>query len=299
MKPIPRQLLAALIGLFLLPAPLCATEALRYPRPLDGLEQRNAYPLAVLRLALDKAGSDLAPEPSPHSMAQSRALWELEQGREIDLLWSMTSRERERRLRPIRIPLDKGLYGWRVALVKRQARNPLAGIERPAQLARLRAGQGHDWPDSRILAHNQLPVVTSASYPSLFRMLEAGRFEYFPRSLLEIREEAERPENAGLMVDSHLLLHYPTALYFFVGKHDEALARQLETGLEAALADGSFEALFQRHFASSLARLQVHRRLLIELRNPLLPAETPLARRALWLDREQLSRFSSGHSTAR
>lgn len=172
--------------------------------------------------------------------------------------------------------------------MKKQARTPLGAIHDRQALQRLRAGQGHDWPDSQILAHNGLPVITSASYPSLFRMLEAGRFEYFPRSLLEIWDEAAQPQNARLEVDRHLLLVYPTASYFFVSPGNTRLADELQRGLEQALADGSFDRLFYAHYGDALQRARLSERQLIELDNPLLPPDTPLQRAELWLSREQL-----------
>ncbi len=284
-----RCLAVALLALLLQPtSSALADHSLRYPRPLPGHEQRNSYIMALLQLTLDKADSHLRLQPSRHHMEQRRALRELQLGRSVDVVWAMTSREREAELLPIRIPLDKGLLGWRLALVKKQARTPLGAIHDRQALHRLRAGQGHDWPDSQILAHNGLPVITSASYPSLFRMLEAGRFEYFPRSLLEIWDEAAQPQNARLEVDRHLLLVYPTASYFFVSPGNTRLAGELQRGLEQALADGSFDRLFFAHYGDALQRARLSERQLIELDNPLLPPDTPLQRAELWLSREQL-----------
>lgn len=90
---------------------------LRYPRRADGDEFRSIYALAQLQLALDKAGSPLRLEPSHYSMEQERALVNLEHNDRLDVAWSMTSIEREQRLLPVRIPLDKGLFGWRIALL--------------------------------------------------------------------------------------------------------------------------------------------------------------------------------------
>jgi len=52
--------------------------------------------------------------------------------------------------------------------------------------------------------------------------------------------------------------------------------------MEIALADGSFDHLFDQHFAVPLARAQLTQRTVIELTNPLLPAATPLQRGELW-----------------
>jgi hypothetical protein len=276
--------LCGLLLVSLLPHHLQADDSgtLRYPRRADGDEFRSIYALAQLQLALDKAGSALRLEPSHYSMEQERALVNLEHNDRLDVAWSMTSHEREQRLLPVRIPLDKGLFGWRIALLPKDRAQLLKNVRNLDDLSQFSAGQGHDWPDSEILRGHGLPVRVSSSYGSLFRMLQAQRFDYFPRSVIEIWDELEHPRGQQLVVDPHVLLRYPTAMYFFFSRKRPELAETVRIGMEKAIADGSFERLFQQHFAASLQRAQLDQRQLIELHNPLLPSATPLQRRELW-----------------
>ncbi|MEO4047441.1 hypothetical protein AAFN46_10175 [Pseudomonas sp. CAU 1711] len=275
-----RRLLLAL--LLIAPPCLAAEGVLRYPRAPAGDEFRAVYPLALLELALRKAGSELRIRPSHQPMEQERALVSLEQGEAVDVVWTMTSRERESRLLPVRIPLDKGLYGWRIALLRADRRELLRDVDSLADLHALRAGQGHDWPDTRILRGHGLQVQTSSSYDSLFLMLRAGRFDYFPRAVLEARAELRQQNASELTLDSHLVLHYPTALYFFFSRSNPGQAEIVRRGLELALADGSFERLFRQQYGADLRLARLERRRIIELDNPLLPAQTPLQRAELW-----------------
>ncbi|WP_339079738.1 hypothetical protein [Pseudomonas sp. TMP9] len=259
-----------------------ASGVIHYPRRGDGDEFRATYALAQLQLALDKAGSPLCLEPSHFSMEQERALVNLARNQRLDVVWSMTSIEREQRLLAVRIPLDKGLFGWRIALLPSNRAQLLKDVRTRDDLRQFSAGQGHDWPDSLILRSNDLPVTTSSSYGSLFRMLSAQRFDYFPRSVIEIWDELEHPRGKLLVADTHVLLHYPTAMYFFFSRKRPDLAETVRQGMEIALADGSFERLFQQHFAASLRRADLNQRQIIELHNPLLPDATPLQRPELW-----------------
>lgn len=84
------------------------------------------------------------------------------------------------------------------------------------------------------------------------------------------------------MVDEHVVLHYPTALYFFTSRARADLAADIERGLEAMIADGSFERLFEVHHGATLRQARLDRRLVIELQNPDLPQLTPFSRRELW-----------------
>jgi hypothetical protein len=60
------------------------------------------------------------------------------------------------------------------------------------------------------------------------------------------------------------------------------LGRLLTTGLEMAVADGSFDKLFNATYLEMLQQLGLNKRTLLTLKNPLLPINTPLADKALW-----------------
>ena len=83
---------------------------------------------------------------------------------------------------------------------------------------------------------------------------------------------------------------YKRQIYYFVNKKDAALAQAIETGLNKAQADGSFDVLFLERFGEVIKRANLRGRTAIALNNPLLPPETPLARKALWLDLNNLPR---------
>lgn len=267
----------------LLPVAVWAQAVVYYPRPESATDPRVAYPLTLLQLALDKASAAVELRPSKAHMVQGRALSELERGSgTVHIVWSMTSRERESRLLPIRIPIYKGLIGWRIPLVRAQDVGALDGVASASDLRAFQAGQGHDWPDTTILRDNGLAVHGAPDYEGLFQMLQMGRFAYFPRSVIEVWAEAALHANKGIVVDPNLVLHYPAAFYYFVNRDQAALAQTLERGLEKAIADGSFDRLFHQHFDDELRSSALERRRVIELKNPLLPTETPLHRKELW-----------------
>ncbi|MBQ1782860.1 MAG: hypothetical protein II007_04330 [Gammaproteobacteria bacterium] len=269
----------ALMLLLLLSWPLAANQVVRHALPETADDLRTQYPLALLRLALDHSGSDYRLEGTA-AMTQSRAMALMEHNRGVDVVWTMTSREREAALRPIRIPIDKGLLGWRVLLVRGSDAGRFVAADHKT-LKQMIAGQGHDWPDREILLNNRY-VTRALSYDALFNMLARGHIDYVPRSVTEVQDEANIHANKGLVIEPSLMLWYPAALYYFVHPDNEHLARQIERGLEAALADGSFDQLFNQTHEPILKALAVTQRRVIMLTNPLLPEATPLQRGALW-----------------
>ena len=236
------------------------------------------YYVKVLRQALSYSGDKYQLQPASEFINQSRALREIGQhSGMVDVFWSMTSVEREQFLTPVRFPLSKGLLGWRLLLAKSNA--PLRLTER--NKTHFLLVQGHDWPDTQILKANGFRVHAADDYVSMFNMVEKGRADAMPRSIIEIEQELGNVAKE-LKIVPNIMLYYPTAQYFFVAHDDHELAQAIEYGLGQMLIDGSFEYLFQQQYGTTLKKLTATQRHVFMLKNPLLPPETPLQNSLLW-----------------
>lgn len=254
-----------------------------YPRPLTEADQRTRYPVELLTLALDQTGVKYKLLPSDQILLQARALSELAVNRKVNVVWSMTNPTREQELLPIRIPVYKGLIGWRIFFIHRGTQSRFSGMNALAQLRMQRPIQGHDWPDTKILQSNGFDVTTSKDYLALFSLLSQEQGDFFPRSVVEIWSELDNEDiDASIVAEQTLGVRYPTAMYFFVNKRNSTLANLLQKGLEKAIANGSFHELFMNFHRPMLERANMSKRRFFELENPLLPAETPLQREELW-----------------
>jgi len=252
-----------------------------YAKPIQQGDSSKLYQVRLLSAALHHAGVEHQLVEADVPMVQDRSLRTVAVENGIDVFWSVTTIEREQLLTPVRFPIDKGLFGWRLLLLSPQTAAKAPDLSSLPNLKKLVFTQGHDWPDTEILRSNKLKVLVSNHYHSMFEMLASGRVDAFPRSVLEIwRElsEVSRP----LPVEADIVLHYPTALYYFFSPRQQQLAHQVELGLELMLKNGEFERMFQQEFAEALALSKLDKRQVIELRNPLLPAATPLHRPELW-----------------
>lgn len=272
----------------LLPANRLAAQPLepvRLPRHISMPDPQMNYVRRLVELALNRTGSRAEVRLIDLEMTQGRSLVELATGRSpVDLMWTVTDRQRETGgLLPVRIPIDRGMMGWRLLLVRQTELPRWRRVRSAADLAGFVGGQGHDWPDTAILRANGLQIGTSSSYEALFRMLSAGRIDYFPRSILEVDAELANGRHADLAIVPGLMLHYPAAAYFFVSPSRPELAAELRAGLDAAIADGSFQRLHREFYGAVLKAHPVSPDRVVRLTNPLLPPETPLGRRELWL----------------
>jgi len=76
-------------------------------------------------------------------------------------------------------------------------------------------------------------------------MTALRRFDLFSRSIFEIFEEYEhyKKERPNLIVDDHLLITYPFAIYLFANKLNAELASTIEAGLRTAYKSGEIQEL--------------------------------------------------------
>jgi hypothetical protein len=252
---------------------------INYPKQPVQNSIHAQYIVDVLELALQKTGVRYELVESQDVLLQGKAFKLLSNNRTVNVVWSMTDDDREEDFLPIRIPLYKGLIGWRVLLV-----NPdkLSQLE-SSKLRDNYAVQGMDWPDTKILQANGFNVVSATNYDEAFTIMHRKQADMFPRSIIEVFGELAQPElTKDLVIEPNFVLQYPAATYFFVNKRDVILGKLLSTGLEMAVEDGSLDKLFDATYSQMLQQLGLNKRTLLTLKNPLLPINTPLTDKALW-----------------
>ena len=198
----------------------------------------------------------------PH---QQRTLLMLDE-KQADVFWSMTSPEREHLAIAVKVPLFKGYIGKRALLTKRAFLPRFKDVKTKQDLAQFSAIQGHDWPDTKILAQNGLTVRPLANYQAMFNLVIRGRVDYFPRSFIEVISEMEQIKSDDLAIVPDLYISYPTAFYFFVSNHKPELAEALLKGLKVMKSTGEFEQLFASYFAEDLAKLPFKEGEVIEIK---------------------------------
>ena len=265
--------------------------AIVYPASFFSNAPFRRYCEEVLRQAVVHSGSSYRLDSVSNPVGQGRAIRMMSAGEgPINLLWSMTSEVREQQLLPLRIPLDRGLMGWRLLLVRKDERTRFAAMRNVNDLRDIAIGQMHDWPDTQILRANGLTVGTSSVFANLFAMLLRGRIDAIALSALEVEQEMFRSGvGSQLAIAPGWMLRYPTAYYVFVSPREPQIAEDLRRGMERLVSEGRLQALFQQLLRPQLDRLGLRERRVVALINPLLPSATPLRRPELWEEPGHLS----------
>lgn len=274
--------------IFILLSGLVSAEVILTPPIANSNDQ---YCLDMLRLALSYSEKKFTIETqSLPEKTLPRVISELESG-QLSVMWTASDKNKEQQLLPVRIPLFKGMFGYRVFIINRHNQSKFDRLKTLDVLRNeISFGQGRTWADTEILKSANLNVVTTMKFSGLMHMVEAGRFDAFPRGIHEPWSELTAFSGLELAVEKNILLVYKMPFYFFVANSNKQLHMAIERGLNQAIADGSFDKLFFGNEAvkNALANANLKGRRIFEIANPNLSVETPVDRSELWLDVSRL-----------
>lgn len=270
-----------------------AETLLIHPAAESAADPRYQYDWAVLRAAMDETVDTFGPykiqEADELGMVQKRVDYEMQiPTGSINVFVRATSIDLEKLFLPIRIPVDRGILGYRVFLVRNADLPRFASVHKLDELRKFRFGQGKDWIDVQILTSAGFTVIEGTNYDGLFSMLTHLRFDIFSRSIDEAFSEygKQQESNPTMSIEPSLVLHYPLPRYFFVRRDPQGkqLAKRIEKGMEKMVRDGSLVKLFFQFKKQQITQARLDKRAVLNISNPLLPPETPLSRRELWYD---------------
>lgn len=243
------------------------------------------YMNGLLKLALSYSSTKYTFATTPEVYSRPRVMESVRSG-SISVMWGGTSEEMERDFIPVRVDAYRGLMNHRLFFIRKGDQARFDNIHNLEDLKKVRMGQGRSWQDASILENAGFEVVKATKKPSLYHMLDGGRFDAFPRGANEVWTELNAFPELALTVEKRLVLIYPLPTYFFVSPKDPELAKDIENGLESAIDDGAFDRYFygSPEVQEALERADLPNRRAIRIDNPYLPKATPLDRKELWLD---------------
>jgi len=261
-------------------------ETIIHPAAQDA---KSALLVDILKLSLSKTAPEIIFKEREEATTEDRITSDL-LGGAVSVVWLGANPAYEEMLKPIYIPVLKGMLGHRTFIIKKGNQHLFDNVQTLNDLKKLKGGQGSQWGDTLILKNAELPTVTTPKYYNLFKMLEGDRFHYFPRAIhepwAEIKEHAEK----NLTVEKRILLIYPNAMYFMVAPDNQRLHDLIYKGFETAIHDGSFNKLFFENplVKGALTSSNLSERVVIKIPNPDMSAKAPVDRAEFWLELNEL-----------
>ncbi len=204
------------------------------------------------------------------SMRQAQFLGE---GKVLNLAWgSPGTTIAKANAIPIAIDILKGLLGYRICLINKNAPLNIDNVSDAESLHHIRIGQGL-WIDIDFYKFNHLDPVAVPSFDNLFSMLSAKRIDCIALGINEVEAIYLKQKHLfpAVVMDDKLLIYYYFPTYLYVSKNSPALAKRIELGLTKMKNSGAFDDLFMRHHGKNLAKLELKNRKVVCLDSPYLP----------------------------
>ena len=281
-----------LLGLITLSVTVMAdtdvTEVIHPPAQSEFDTRTNDF-VEILKTALEKTEATDGPfilRATTLDMNPLRFQYEMKNGHEPNIIWSSATQEQENDFLPIKIPLRKGILGYRIFLINKSDQNKFLSISSTDELKKLFVGQGVTWLDTAILRENGFRVITGSNYEGLFKMLISHRFDFLPRGINEAYTELNKryTQYPDMIIEKSILLYYPLPQFFFVNKDNKKLANRIERGMNIMIQDGTFNEIFMKYNKNYINILKSTNRKIFKIENPFLPKDMPYDRKELWYD---------------
>lgn len=242
--------------------------------PESNNDHRYQYTYDLLTLIIEATNNDFGVgtiQISDVVMSRNRIFRGLLEGKTVNVIAEASNSQWDEKLIPIKIPIRKGIQGFRVFIIKKQNLSIMENINTLAQLMALDTGSGSQWSSKAAMQNAGFNVIESIQYDNLFNMLSMGRFITFGRGINEAFQEVEqfKQQYPDLVVDDNILLHIPLATYYYVAPNQPRLATRIKEGLKRIIANGKFDELFYRRHCEFLLKSNINHRRVFKINNPL------------------------------
>lgn len=260
--------------------PAHAEEIITLRAPEMAADKRKNYPIAAIKLALDKTRSkygDYTINYTINYTAQmnTQRLLAATRANIIPNLIIQAGYDdaivAKDGLTFVDIPFDLGITSYRICFINPVLQAELKSVSQVEHLKRYSIVQGVGWPDIKILRHNGFKVIESNSYDGLFKMISARRADLFCRGINELKNEYEAFKSLnGLSYDTSFVLFYPLPRFFYLNENNQVLKQRLSEGFQMAYQDGSLKRLLFEYYADDIHFAKIPTRKLFEFENPLI-----------------------------
>ena len=238
----------------------------------------NIYREQLLQRALEVTEPDFGPfelNLMRSGLSRHRALSEVVRAGKINTFIMVYYPEWSQKTYVVPIPTMRGLLSYRLLLVNKNNAHKFSDIKSLEDLKKLRVGTLKRWSLTNILESQGFNIVRVETRDALFKMLDAGRFDYLMRGANEVFMELASPKissKENIILEKNIKLVLPMPQYFYVSLREPGLAKRLNVGMQRLLENGTLDDLLEEHYGESVKQARLESPINFHLVNPDIPA---------------------------
>lgn len=201
----------------------------------------DQYAIDLIKFLVKRSGQSGNYIPYQPPGSQTRKEFQLNSG-DYDIDWFGSTSEIEGRAIPIRVPIFRGLLGYRVFITNATTSNKLYKDMPLAELQKFKLIQGQGWGDIAVLQSGGYNNIKSISnFKNIFKMIEHERVDLFPRSITEPYGELGsrcnlsndfKCKDKNMLIDDKLMVVYKLPMFFFVSPKRKDLIKLISNAFE-------------------------------------------------------------------
>lgn len=170
-------------------------------------------------------------------------------------------------------PIAKNLLGYRIPIIRSGDVSRFKPSIAISDLQQLKNGIPVSWSDATVFRHNGYTVAEEGDFDAVFERLASGKFDYTAFGANEVQSvfKNRASKHSELVIDTNLMFFYPFPLVFYVNPQMPDLGKRIELGLQTISDSGELDRIFNSYYANSVEELNLDKRRLLLLTNPLIP----------------------------
>lgn len=172
-------------------------------------------------------------------------------------------------------PIAKNLLGYRIPIIRKKDAAIFDNLKDVSVLKKLVHGIPETWSDATVFRHNDYNVSEEGNFEDIFDRLHNKNFDYVTFGANEVEtvftERALKFES--LMISKNMMFFYPFPLVFYVNPTMPDLANRIDEGLQRIINSGELDLIFYRYYPTIVEKLNLEKRTLFVLQNPLISDE--------------------------
>ncbi len=172
-------------------------------------------------------------------------------------------------------PILNGLLGYRAIIIRKEDKGIFAEIHCEKKLKQKQIGIPETWFDAELFRYNGFSVVERGTYDDMLQRLKNREFDYTALGINEIERvfDEKVDEVDGLDLVEHLMIYYPLPLLFYVNPNAPELAERIDRGMSIISENKMMDRIYYIYNRHALKNLNLGKRTIIRLKNPILPKE--------------------------
>ncbi|MFT7558955.1 MAG: hypothetical protein ACI93R_000858 [Flavobacteriales bacterium] len=234
------------------------------------------YNVRLITAALDVSSDSYGPytlELYPDELSLERADAMLGEGVEVNCRMDSfrVDLSKGSKYQSIALPSQVNIVGLRAMIVKQSELAKFSVLNTVEGFLTLKPGQGEDWPDVAVYEHHGITVGKANSFDLIMPMLNHGRFDYIPLSIMEAYQflEGYRDGKHGLSIVPNHYIFYSMPFYLAYPSTRPEIAERISFGIEQLYKSGALQAINEAQLAQMQPRFDATSKIFV-LDNPFL-----------------------------